>query len=379
MKNKLPPVNQDELQSGKKISNESEKISAWKTTFKTILIALICIAVIHIFIMDSYKITSASMEGELLVGDYVLITKYQYGPKLPDALKVPYLNNNWPFFRVLGIKLYCTLFGYHRLPGFIKPGREDIMAFSLPVEYKDAVDLKATYIKRCVALPGDLVELKNGDLYINHVIEKPLTNFQKLFRIKTSGPLEQSDLNTLGITSANNQLNRKQVMNTKADIEYFLYADTALLRKVKTYSKILYSQKDTLPSLFNDLNIYPHHLSRFSNRDNMLPTLLPSKGNVIKIDSGNAAVYFPVIKRFEGNPQAVFKNNSIYINGRKVDSFKFTKNYYFCMGDNRDNSYDSRYWGFLPEDHIIGKVSAIWFSKSSSGKIRWSRIFKKIV
>lgn len=356
--------------------NESDK-SILKTTAKTLLFAVLIIFFIRTFLFESFNITTPSMEGQLLVGDKVWVNKFRYGSRFPNVIKVPFLNDNWTPFRMLGLHLYITLFGTFRLPGYGSISRGDIIAFNLPEEDKPAIDLKTTYIKRCVGIPGDTLCIKNGKLTVNGAQEKQCDRYQYLYRIQTSAALTKAQIKNFGIRDAN-QIRRKQNFNVSDKFDYFLYADNDLINKIKNQRIFTKVQKDTMPYNYIDLNMYPHSISFPGNRDNVGPFLIPKMGMTIYLDSNNSSVYFQVLNRFEHLVNLKFNQKLIYLNNTKLTSYTFRNDYYFSMGDNRDNSYDSRYWGFVPKNHIIGNVMLVWFSNEKGSGIRWNRILKKV-
>lgn len=371
-------VNEQSLGEGGKSNIEKSGQSLLKKTVKTFLLSFLIIIVFRIFLFESYSISTPSMEGSLLVGDKVWVSKLQYGARFPNIIKIPFLNENWTPFRVLGLHFYSTLFGSFRMPGLGSISHGDIIAFNLPEEDRPAIDLKTTYIKRCVGMPGDKIQLQNAKFSINGIEEETLDRYQYLYRIKTKSAINMDKYKALGIRYVN-QLRRKQNMNVSDKYEYFLYADQNLMNRIKQDSILTEIKKDTMPLRYNDLNIYPHYINWFGNRDNIGPFLVPQKGMTIFLDSVNSSIYYQVIKKYEGLLGLKYYGNRLYLNDAKLSSYTFHNDYYFSMGDNRDNSYDSRYWGFIPKDHIIGKVTYIWFSKDDDAGIRWNRIFQKVL
>jgi signal peptidase I len=364
-------------------SSQSEKVDKQKGVFytstRTIVFTLLIILFIRGLFFDSFRITSESMEGELLVGDYVFVSKLHYGPRLPTILKIPFVEEDMIIFRFFGTKTYSTFFSlpYLRIPGFTAVKRRDIIAFSLPIEDKPSFDLKKTYIKRCVALPGDKMQITNGKLFINGTFEEPLASCQNSYRITSSQALNEENAQSLGIADYEYQVKLDKQKNNEGNIIYTVYGNVDVINKAKSHSYIKHIEPLIAPAYFKDLDIYPQSAQKTWNKDNIGPMVIPHKGQVVTINNENSSFYFPLLKRYEGLQEVNFSAGEIFIKGKAITTYTFRNNYYFALGDNRDASIDSRYWGLIPESHILGKASAVWLSKDNS-QIRWNRLFKVI-
>lgn len=381
-----------------KTKKKRKKKSAWREWIDAIIFAVIAATVIRTFFFEAYTIPTPSMEKTLLVHDFLFVNKLSYGPRVPmTPLAVPFTMSTIP---ILNIKSYSDWpkFGYHRLPGFGDIKRSDVVVFNFPegdtvlkeepeMDYyvkvrrygrqyvKDnytivtrPVDREENYIKRCVGIAGDTLQVINGFVYINGEREKVPPHSQKYYLVQTDGSVfNPNRLNDLKIAPAIGM-----DPTTSTYVFNLTPGDSVALSKftmVKGISRRLAGGID--PSVF------PHDTAHFKwNADFYGPIYIPKKGATVHIDTANIALYERLIRVYEKNELEI-KNGVIYINGKPADHYTFKMNYYWMMGDNRDNSLDSRYWGFVPEDHVVGEAWFIWMSYGDHG-IRWSRIFNGI-
>ncbi|WGH27953.1 MAG: signal peptidase I [Candidatus Bostrichicola ureolyticus] len=313
-------------------------------TTLNVIYAIMLITFIHNYLFQPFFIPTSSMEPTLLVGDFIIVSKFHYGLRLPiTPISIPLTHNN-----ILGIPSYLKnlKLPYFRFPS-IKINRNDIVIFNFPLDYYNAVDRKDFYIKRCVAIPNDIVYIRNGILYINDKPEK-LKSKEYSYLVKTLLPI-----------------NKEYLM--KQGIKYIFLKKK--INNIYIYNVIMPENKEVL---FNNCqlkkNIYPIQYkekifpSKYKwNRDFYGPIQVPKKGTIIYLTKKNISLYKEIISLYEKN-SLIEKNNGFYINGIKSYKYKIKQNYYFVIGDNRHNSLDSRYWGFLPEDHIVGKPILIWMS-----------------
>ena len=370
------------------------------------VLALFLAFFIRIFLVQVFVIPSPSMEKTLLTGDYIFVSKINYGPRLPmTPLSIPFMNN---YFPKTNIKSYITgvQLPYKRLKGFGKVKYGDVIVFNLPVGdtvleglvdedyYKlcregnmdsllknrskiyHPIDKRQFYVKRCVGLPGDTLKIDKGNILVDGVKKPNQKNIQYNYLIKTDGseiPFKQ--LNDLGISFNEIKLNKST----------WLYEIPLTQESVKAIENSKGIQglrriEKTEGSVFN-FTIFPYSIHHLWAEDNYGPIYIPEKGENIKINIYNLALYKRIISAYENN-NLVVKDDKIFINGKECDSYTFKKNYYFVLGDNRHNSFDSRFWGFVPEDHIVGKAIFVWFSYEKYAKgfkaIRWDQIFKII-
>jgi signal peptidase I len=384
--------------TGEDRKRKRRKKSTVREWIDAAIFAVIAATIIRTFFFEAYTIPTPSMEKTLLVHDFLFVNKLSYGPRTPmTPLAVPFTLSTIP---VIQVKSYSDWphFGYHRLPGFGHIKRRDVVVFNFPEgdtvikeqpeqDYYELlraygrqyikdnytivtrpVDRKENYIKRCVGIPGDTLQVINGFVYVNGREEIIPPHSEKFYLVQTDGSVFNPErLNDLGIAPP------KGVDPTTSTYNFNLTpADSAALRKftiVKSISRYLSTGVD--PAVF------PQDTVHFKwNADHYGPIYIPKKGVTVHLDRSNIALYRRVIGVYEHNKLAV-KDSVIYINDKPADQYTFKMNYYWMMGDNRDNSLDSRFWGFVPEDHVVGKAWFIWMSYGDHG-IRWRRLFNGI-
>lgn len=339
-----------------------------------ILFAVVAATLIRWATFEAYTIPTPSMESSLLVGDYLFVSKLHYGPRTPiTPLQVPLTHQTiWgttipSYSDLIQLKQY-------RLPGFSDVKNNDVVVFNVPFEDQHPADLRTNYIKRCVGIAGDKLEVRDMQVYINGKPAENPKGMQNRYFLETGSMLDQAFFQNLGISLAGvQQMNGGYVVDcTPGQAEQFKGMD---------FIKAVHLDKD-IPGRA-DPEVYPQVPSVLKwNRDNYGPVLIPKEGETVKLTPENTPVYETVIRKYEGNKNVSYENGTISIDGNPITEYKFKQNYYFMMGDNRHNSADSRYWGFVPEDHVVGKAVLIWMSMDPnggvSGKVRWSRIFNLI-
>ena len=370
-----------------------------------LIIAIVSSFAIKTLFLEAYKIPTPSMEETLLAGDYIFVSKLAYGPRLPGTpLAIPFYHNKLPS----GQKSYSERLKmpYKRLWGFSKVKRDDIIVFNFPegdtmvVEYPGQnyyslvrqygreymlsefdiithpVDKRENYIKRCIGLPGDELEIFDGDIKVNGAIrsERP-GNKYKYYVSTKGGPLPDTLLDSLKILKNSltynpvNSLHVIYLTQEKAD----LLSSFPEVRSIQRYSEPMLS--------FQNQEIFPHDNEYRWTGDNFGPLLVPKKGDSIRISMIEMPIYKRIIEVYEGNDLKLF-DGDLFINDKLADYYTFKMDYYFVMGDNHHNSADSRYWGFVPEDHLLGKAVVVWFSiepdKALLEGLRKERIFNSI-
>jgi signal peptidase I len=338
------------------------------------IFAIIAAALIRIFFIEAYVIPSGSMENTLLIGDYLFVSKLSYGPRIPiTPVAFPFAHHTMPITKTKaywdGIQL-----PYYRLPGFGSVKKGDIVVFNYPMDadspYFRPVDKRENYIKRCQATPGDTLNIINAQVYINGKPTPNPINSKPGYMVQTNGTgLDQKVMKNLGI-----ELHYKY---TAGDYEVFMTRQSATaLRRYPAIRSV--KENNQLRGVYEP-DVFPNNPALRWNADNMGPIILPKKGWTVKLDSLNFPIYRRAISVYENN-KVEETSKQIFINGKKADHYTFKLNYYWMMGDNRHNSEDSRYWGFVPEDHIVGKAVFIWMSIDSTAdfwhRIRWNRLFR---
>jgi signal peptidase I len=391
---------------------EEKKKPMWKEWGEAGIFAIVAATLIRTFFFEAFVIPSSSMEGTLLVGDYLFVSKMSYGAKVPAIpLTVPFTHNTLPKTETTPSYLDWIELPYLRLPGFGDVKRNDIVVFNFPegdtvfkpnrnTTYyqvvRDAafqngqsesmirqqmidqdmlvvhpVDKEDNYVKRCVAISGDKVEVKNHILYINGQIAYTPKNLQYGYFVKTSDPngfenarkkaaIEKEPEES---TSAINQMG----------YDHLLQCTPEDLKKIAPFCDTMVMNEDSLGQFDPRLNVFPHSPKFRWNKDNFGPLIIPKKGMTVHLSVDSLPLWERIIRVYEGNELEV-KDGKFIINGTPVTTYTFKQDYYWMMGDNRHNSLDSRFWGYVPEDHIVGKPVFVWFSSGDESGLRPERM-----
>ena len=391
----------------KKEYKEGEKHNELLDWLDAVIFAVVFVTFINIFFFQAFKIPSSSMESTLYTGDHLFVSKLAYGPKIPQTpLTIPFTHN------VIGRKeSYSTLIQnkYRRLKGFRDVKEGDCVVFNFPngdtvltrdpaadyyamcrvVGKENAIanygpvkvrpsDKKDHYVKRCVAVAGDTLSIVDGRVYINSRPQEVWPGVQHTYKVVTNGtPVNQKTLEKIGLNTSE--------LRYSAGLPG--YPDMALTEKMaeevaKSPNVVSLDRNiDVYPPDYPDsyLLIFPFSENFKWTRDNFGPLWIPSKGATVSLDTENLPLYERIIRDYEHHSLEV-RDGKIFVDSVETASYTFGQDYYFMMGDNRHNSLDSRYWGFVPEDHIVGRPAMIWLS-TDSGKpfpknIRWKRFFK---
>lgn len=363
---------------------KEEKKSALSEWTEAIAFAVVAATLIRWLIMEAYTIPTPSMENSLLVGDFLFVSKFHYGTRTPKTpLQVPLTHQKIWFTDLPSYSDWVQLPQY-RLPGINKVHRSDVVVFNVPPkELNDGkdypVDLKTNYIKRCVALPGDVLKIVDKQVVVNGT---PLPNPPEMefsYLVTSKDEINERNLDRLGIDPEDYSfLGRPE--EGKAVYQMFLTAQMA--EEISKLTYIISVGEDYRMGGGADPRIFPHSKYSQWNADNYGPLTIPKKGMTISINDSTLAFYGNTIKLYDHNDDVVLTDSTLTIAGKAVGEYTFKQNYYFMMGDNRHNSLDSRFWGFVPEDHIVGKAFFIWLSINKYGglldRIRWNRFFKMI-
>ena len=358
-----------------------------------ILFAVVAATLIRWATFEAYTIPTPSMEDSLLVGDYLFVSKLHYGPRTPQTpLQIPLTHQTlWG----TGLKSYSDAIQLpsYRLPGFSEVKRGDIVVFNVPFESQHPADLRTNYIKRCVAVAGDVLEIKDTQVFING---KPTVNPpQSQNRYFLQVPQPNDDLYTAfkeqHVTNFNRPDGKPEPLFGTQEPTFMIDATpaTADFFRKQPYVKAVVQDKaeagqpeaDVFPNNPDYPQSTPQPLNLW-NKDNYGPLQLPKAGQTVQLTPQNTPMYQKIIMRYEHNEGVTMANGVLLQNGQPLKSYTFKQDYYFMMGDNRHDSLDSRYWGFVPADHIVGKAVLIWMSVDPYGdflhKIRWSRLFNTI-
>ncbi len=375
-----------------------------------IIFAVIAASFIRLFFIEAYVIPTSSMEKSMMVGDYLFVSKVSYGPKMPNTpLSVPFVHQSMPMTNYK-VNSYVEWIKkpYKRLAGLRKIKNDDIVVFNFPegdtvalnfpsqnyyeltrIYGRDRVisdernfgkivsrpvDKKENYIKRCIAIPGDKLEIIDGDVYINGKIQKSLNGKQYNYIVTTDGSLLNTKI-----------LDKIKVANADREMysggRYIFPLTDKQVADFKQLKNVVSVERFVAPKGNYDSAIFPHSLDYQWNVDNFGPLDIPKKGTSVSINKTNWPIYERIIDVYEGNDVKV-SGDDIYINGEKASQYTFKLDYYWMMGDNRHKSADSRYWGFVPVDHVVGSAAFIWMSldkdKKFPSNIRFNRIFKGV-
>ncbi len=436
--------------------NKDEKpISFLADLFGSLLFAVVVATFVHTYFIQPFIIPTSSLEKSLLVGDFLFVSKSNYGARVPTtAVAFPMVHDTLPLVKKKSY-LNSPQIPYMRLWGYEKIKHSDIVCFNWPVDtvsrfrdnsgirYDKPIDKKSNYVKRCVGLPGDKLEIKDGIVFIDNkelilperakpqysyrakLIKQEGIDYQNLFldlnQYDKGGQISDSDLYFPALTD-DNVIKLKKIsgvidvkknidtsnVNFNYDFKYNPnikdgFLDVINRIKLSEKYRIVENGKNTLRiyyppiELVNLLSkyksvesykeiyeIFPHSIYQKNwTRDNYGPIYVPQVGKTISLNLRSLSLYKRIITKYEGNKLNIV-GNDIYINDKKVTNYTFKQNYYWMMGDNRHNSEDSRYWGFVPEDHIVGKPVFIWMSIENftqgpkNWKVRWDRVFTTV-
>lgn len=350
----------------------ARKKSLFREWIEALSIALLVVILVRGLVAEVYVIPTPSMEKTLLPGDFILVNKISYGSRLAQTpLSLPFFHQYIPFFE--GFKSYLEWISlpYFRLPGTSSIKHNDVVVFNYPLDDNFPVDHKTHYVKRCVALPGDTLVIKNTQVIVNHL---PLPVFPELQydRIIKTASGDQGFIHEFE-PSEGGRAHGKNVLN--------IPLTDHLANEISKDKRVVNIKKRIEKEGFFYDHIFPYDSNFPWNTDNFGPLIIPKAGTTVNINTKNIGIYQRIIENYELNELEIV-DQAIKINGELVDSYTFKMDYYFMLGDNRHYSSDSRFWGFVPENHIVGKASSIIFSikpkQPISNKIRMDRFFKSL-
>ena len=375
-----------------------------------IIFAVVAATIIRTFLLEAYTIPTSSMEKSLLVGDYLFVSKITYGPKAPNTpLSFPFVHHTLPGTESVKSYVEWIKFPYYRFPGFKSVSHNDAVVFNYPagdtvstrfqsnVSYYTLVDeygrkrvwtdkrnfgdivvrpvdKRENYVKRCIGLPGDTLSIVERQVYLNSFRAENPEKLQYQYMVTTNGSsINSKVLDKLDITETFRG-------NMPGQFIFVLTEEAKNELKKLPIVKSIEVFNDE-PGLWKP-EIFPYDAAYKWNRDNFGPLYIPAKDVPINLTIKTLPMYKRLIVTYEGNDLKVV-NGKIVINGEETTTYTPKLNYYWMMGDNRHNSADSRYWGFVPEDHVVGRPEFIWLSLDQnksffSGKIRWNRLFSVV-
>ncbi|PKP48490.1 MAG: signal peptidase I [Bacteroidetes bacterium HGW-Bacteroidetes-11] len=374
-----------------------------------IIFAVIAATIIRTFMIEAYTIPTSSMEKSLLVGDFLFVSKLSYGPKVPNTpLAFPFVHHTMPLSESAKSYVEWIKLPYYRFPGTTSLKRNDVVVFNYPdgdtvalkvqnqsyyslirdygrqrvwsdkLNFGDVVarpvDKRENYIKRCVAVAGDTLQIKNQIVYINGKPSEFPENSQFKYLVRTDGSkINPKALEKLDII--------EDILMTGPD-EMMLTLTSESAEKIKGFINVKEVKQIIQPQGFWQPYIFPFDSAYAWNFDNYGPLVIPKAGVTVELNVKNIVLYSRIIKNYENNSLEII-GDKIIINGTPSTTYTFKMDYYWMMGDNRHNSADSRFWGFVPYDHIVGKAVFVWLSLDNNkplfgGKIRFNKLFRTI-
>ena len=305
--------------------------------FRLIFIAFCLWAIVRLFLFQVYTVPTDSMNNTYFDGDKIVVNKISYGSRLPITPLSIHIGDTKKYLDWISIP-YFRIFGYSKIH------HNDVIAFNLPTEFQFPIDERKESVKRCIALPGDIITIKKGDVYINNNIQNELTAL-KWFSVKYN----QLIIDTLTIKQYIPLFTNSSITSGETDVFISQSSANSILKckGIISIQKKYESTEKYSPTFFPNASIIKW------NPDNFGPYYIPKKGQLISLTKNAILLYSYLIEKHENNTLGT-RNDSVFINGSYAKYYAFKMDYYFCIGDNRYNSIDSRYWGLIPENHIIG-------------------------
>ncbi|GAL85110.1 signal peptidase I [Sporocytophaga myxococcoides] len=359
------------LKFWEKKKEPQKKKSKSREWVDAIVFAVVAATLIRWIFMEAFTIPTPSMEKSLLVGDFLFVSKFHYGARTPKTpLQMPLTHQKIWGTEIPSYVDWIQLPQY-RLPGISKVKNNDVVVFNYPPEEEYPTDLKTNYIKRCIAIGGDTITLKKAKVFVNGkpVADPPKTQYR--YFMQTPEVFSSKEFRKFGVTEYQPVQNGFYIFTTEEQANIFKG-----FQGIKSVEPIIRPAGEPEPRIFP-------HSSKFNwNEDNFGPLWVPAEGATIQLTPENIILYGTTIQNYENLDDVRLEDDKLFIDGKEAKEYTFKQNYYFMMGDNRHNSLDSRYWGFVPADHIVGKALFIWLSLDQNGgiidKIRWNRFFNII-
>jgi len=389
----------------------------WREWVDAAIFAVVAATLIRTFIFEAYTIPSGSMEKSLLINDFLFVSKFSYGPRIPNTpLSIPFVHNYIPG---TNNKSYSEAIKLPYMRWFASPvNRGDVVVFNFPAGdtvinldefqskrpyYQAArefgggdmnkgrqiilnnpeayplavhpVDKSDNYIKRCVAVAGDVLEIRNGQVFVNKQPEVPPANSLMSYKVIATGPIDWELLRSQYGIDVNNYSDVRTESQNGSNTYLMTITHDAYQRMKNDKTRFVSVELQTVSTHMNDPAFDSYVIQKDWNVDNYGPIWIPKKGAVLKLDASNYPLYERAIRVYEKN-DFYTSEGKFFLNGKEVTEYTFQMNYYWMMGDNRHGSQDSRFWGFVPEDRIVGKAWLIWFSWE--GGPRWNRLFRTV-
>jgi len=354
------------------------KIQEWRDS---IIFAVVVATLFRWSIAEAFVIPTSSMENSLLVGDYLFVSKFHYGSRTPRTpLQIPLTHQKIWGTEIQSYLPWIQLPSY-RFPRLRKVKRGEPVVFNVPKDLLDPkerpIDLKTYLIKRCVAVAGDVLEIKNKQLFINGDATINPEGLKYSYLVETKDQLHKRILSGLGLDSEDYMFLGS---NLEGKAVYRMLLTAKQLEEVKSQPFVFTVEESA--SNGSGTPLFPLLMNNTWSDKNYGPLKIPAKGSSIIVNDSTLNVYGEMIEKYEGHDHVIIKEGQLMIDGTNIQIYEFKQDYYFMMGDNRDNSLDSRYWGFVPEDHILGKPLFIWMSLDKEGDllhtVRWNRLFNVI-
>jgi signal peptidase I len=366
------------MKSTKSKSQTKTKFQEWRDA---IVFAVVVAALFRWSFAEAFVIPTSSMENSLLVGDYLFVSKIHYGSRTPRTpLQIPLTHQKIWGTEIPSYLPWIQLPSY-RLPGLRKVKRGEPVVFNVPKDLLDPterpIDLKTYLVKRCIAVAGDVLEMRNKQVFVNgNPIVDPV-EMKFSYWVTAKDQLQERTLSNLGLDRDDYSF-AGRLSNDEAVYRMLLTENQ--LKGIKSNSFILSVEETT-----NDdggTPLFPLAMNNTWSNRNYGPLSIPNKGMTMVVNDSTLNIYSEIIEKYEGHNQVTINKDQLLIDGKPIKEYVFQQDYYFMMGDNRDNSLDSRFWGFVPEDHILGKPLFIWLSVDKEAellhKIRWERLFTLI-
>lgn len=348
-----------------------KKKSAIREWIQALIFALITASFIHWLVVEPSQVPTSSMESTILAGDFMLISKLHYGARTPQTpLQLPLMHQT---IRGTNIPSYLSWIKLpiYRLPGFSKVKRGDKVIFNCTTELDKPIDLRTYYIKRCIGVPGDTIHIQNTKVYINEKEQLSYPGLQYRHYLHTAVRLTDQLFNSYNI---------REYMPVKEG--YVINTTLTTADSLKTLPSVESVEMLSAPPHSFNPAVYPYSQDLAWNEDHWGPIMVPAKGMTISINHDTLEKYQKMIILYDTNEEVYVEDDRLWINGKEVMTYTFQQDYYFVMGDNRHNSVDSRFWGFLPADHLVGKAILVLFSidakKTGFHKIRLNRLFRSL-